>query len=965
MAKRQFTLTILATLLMLSACGGSSSGGNNQRPPGQPGPPAPPPTGPGAPLPIDPGNATAVLTLPAVFADNLVALSALVVDALILAAEQREAVVTIGCGSGSAELTLTDLNSNGLPSANEMATLAMTNCRFAGSTLTANGLLDLEIRSFVVESNLSAKAKIRVSANGPVALEANGVTHTASGAYELSYLGDDTIQTLDLSSRFADEIVLQTDAGEDETFSGFALMRTHSATGILTNTFSMDITSESLDGALNCRTTLDMHGPIGNVLAEGLYVCDGALQSSARALGTLGGNLQLGTDPDGDGFYDDVPTPAGGSGTWADLFSNEFFQLTVRTPGVIPSQLLATVSSISAAYNVNDLVLSPDGSRAYISNNNGIRAVNTADLAEIDFLALPATPGPLAISDDGSTLWVGFSGAQRIQSVDLGAFTAGPQVPLGASPNYASRLASHLRVAPGQPQTVVVSMTNRNELVAYASGVQLANIVDSAAVPSTFEFVSDSAIAGVDTDTTTTTVIKLDGSGLSLAADDTLSGFEVLSDTSIAADHWVYSTSGRAFDPVARVVHGRIKLNQIQDVLHRDAVVVDKSTDRVYLYNHNLGLLEGYGATSLVLKNAYEIGSSGSFVRLASAGDTFVLATNSQLVRFAAADLAPNRNSSLCIGFNLSGVIADKFFSEIDCGFNDAVYSAVNNRVYASMPSFAGINGNSIATIDPATGEIVSTLFVGSEPEAIALTRDESLLYVSFREASKVAVVDLTQNAVSAYIDLELAEGNNRPLLAADIAVSPTANDTFLVASRNEVAAYAAGSKRGSALTGFATVSDTYFKPGGTEALVQELNARLTRVTVTATGVTADSAANALVAARSLKYTDGKLYDRNGRVVNEATSAVLGSCQANSGAGTLLAEPSTGSDSIYYVDQSVESVVTTCDEATFAVTARRALPSFGETISVPKVLEEAGNEKLVLVTSDKLVMFDPTGLRSP
>jgi hypothetical protein len=508
-------------------------------------------------------------------------------------------------------------------------------------------------------------------------------------------------------------------------------------------------------------------------------------------------------------------------------------------------------------------------------------------------------------------------------------------------------------------------MTNRNELVAYASGVQLANFVDNPAVPSTFEFVSATEIAGVDTDSTTTTVVRLNGAGLSLAADDTLNGFEVRSGTSITTGQWVYSTSGRAFDPVARVVHGRIKLNQVQDVLHRDAVVADEAADRVYLYNHNLGLLEGYGATSLVLRNAYEVASNGGFVALADAGNAMVLATATELVRFNKAQLAPNRNSSLCIAFNLSGVIADKFFTEIDCGFNDAVYSAVNNRVYASMPSFAGINGNSVATIDPASGEIVSTLLVGSEPEAMALTRDESLLSVSFREASKVAVVDLAQNRVSSYVDLELEEADNRPLLAADIAVSPTANNTFLVASRNEASAYVAGSKQGAALGGFLTISDTFFKPGGTDALIQELNAKLTRVTVGAPGISAVSTANALVAARSLKYASDTLYDRNGRIVDEPTSAVLGTCPANSGAGTLLAEPATASDLVYYVDQSVESVVTTCNETTFAVSARRALPSFGETISVPKVLEEAGAGRLVLVTSDKLVMFDPTGLRSP
>ncbi len=951
----------LIALLTISACGGSG-GGKNAQPPGPPQPPPPP--APTTPLPIDPDNTIDVLTLPATFSENLVELGALVVDTLVLLAEQREAMATVNCDTGTATLTLTDLNSNGLPSAGETATLSAAACHFNGSSLTATGDLDLEIRSFVVDSNVSARAKIRVVTNSPVTLVANGATHTANGAFELNYLGDDVIQTLDLTSRFADVFSLQTGAGVEDSYSDFQVMRTISATGILTTLINVAVESESVTGAFECLTDAALSGPLGNVLAEGTYTCTGAMQSAARAIATLGGSLSLSVDADGDGNFADTGTIPGGSGTWADFFSDDFFGLKVRTPGVIPDQLLAVLTTISAAYAANDIVLSPDGSTIYLSDGAGIRSINASDLTEIDQLALPGTPGPLAVSDDGATLWVGFSGAQRVQSVDLSTFTAGPQVPLGTSPNYASRIATALRVAPGQPQTVVVAMTNRNELVAYAGGTMLPNFVDNSSAPAEFEFISATEIAGIDGDTSAATLVMLDGSGLTLASDDILVGFEVLSESSMTAGQYVYTTSGRAFDPVARVVHGRIKLNQIQDDTDRDGVAIDTASDTVYLYNHGLGLLEGYDATTLVLLNAYTVTTNGNFVSIRDAGDGLVIATDSELVRVAKADLVANRNSSQCISVNLSGIIADGFFTEIECGFNDIVYSAVNNRIYAAMPSFAGINGNSIATIDTASGEIVSTLFVGSEPLSLAMTADESLLYVSFLQASKIAVVDLTQMALNPYIDLELHETDSRPLLGIDIAVSPTANDSILAAAKNEVSSYVAGVKQGAALGGFLTVSDTFFKQSGTDVIIQELNSKLTRATVGAGGVTFGSSDNVLVAARSLKYVDDTLYDRNGRIVDEPSSTRLGTCPANPGSGTLLVEPAAASDSVYYVDQSVESMVTTCDETTFAVTSLRTLPSFGETASVPKVLEEAGTNKLVLGTSDKLVIFDPTGIRN-
>ncbi len=960
--KSSVCAVFLIALLTISACGGSGGGGNNNQPPMPPQPPLPP--APTTPLPIDPANTVDVLALPATFSENIAELSALVVDTLVLLAEERSSMATVNCDTGTATLTLTDLNANGLPSAGETATLSAAGCQFNGSSLTATGDIDLEIRSFVVDSNTSARAKLRAVTNTPLTLVANGTTHIANGAFEINYLGDDMIQTLDLSSRFADTFSLENGAGETDSFSDFQVMRTISATGILTTIINTDIESESVTGAFECLTDSELTGPLGNVLAEGTYTCTGATQSAARAIATLGGSLSLSVDENGNGTFADAGTIPGGSGTWADFFSDNFFGFSVRTPGVIPEQLLASVNSIAAAYAANDIVISPDGSRIYLSDDAGIRIINATDLTEIDALALPATPGPLAVSDDGSTLWVGFSGAQRIQSVDLGTFTAGAQVPLGTSPNYASRIATSLRVAPGQPQTVVVAMTNRNELVAYAGGTQLPNIVDSWAAPADFEFVSATQIAGIDGDTSGASLVTLDASGVSLPVDDILLGFEVINVSSLAAGQYIYTTSGRAFDPVTRVVHGRIKLNQIQANTSRDAVVVALASDTVYMYNHGIGLIEGYDATTLVLLNAYTVSTNGSFVAMTDAGDGLVIATDSELVRVEKAELVANRNSSLCISVNLSGIIADGFFTEIQCGFNDIVYSAVNNRIYAALPSFAGINGNSIATIDTATGEIVSTLFVGSDPLSLAMTADESLLYVSFLQASKIAVVDLTQASVSAYIDLELNETTSRPLLGIDVAVSPTANDSILAAEKGEVSSYVAGVKQGTALSGFLTVSDVFFKASGTEVLIQELNSKLTRATVGAGGVTFDSSDNVLVAARSLKYVDDTLYDRNGRVVDEVSSTRLGTCPANTGSGTLLVEPAAASDSIYYVDQSVESMVTTCDETTFEVTSLRTLPSFGETVSVPKVLEEAGTNKLVLGTSDKLVIFDPTGIRN-
>src|SRR5262245_35274625 len=59
---------------------------------------------------------------------------------------------------------------------------------------------------------------------------------------------------------------------------------------------------------------------------------------------------------------------------------------------------------------------------------------------------------------------------------------------------------------------------------------------------------------------------------------------------------------------------------------------------------------------------------------------------------------------------------------------NDVVYSSTTKMLYASVPSSAGSAGNSIATIDPATGVISQSIFIGSEPNRLALADDGTTL---------------------------------------------------------------------------------------------------------------------------------------------------------------------------------------------------------------------------------------------
>ncbi len=78
---------------------------------------------------------------------------------------------------------------------------------------------------------------------------------------------------------------------------------------------------------------------------------------------------------------------------------------------------------------------------------------------------------------------------------------------------------------------------------------------------------------------------------------------------------------------------------------------------------------------------------------------------------------------------------------------NALVYDSVRNRYYASIPGSVIGNGNSIATIEPVTGQVTYSAQIGSNPNAIAISADGSLLYLGLDESGEVVKLALPSMA--------------------------------------------------------------------------------------------------------------------------------------------------------------------------------------------------------------------------
>ena len=114
---------------------------------------------------------------------------------------------------------------------------------------------------------------------------------------------------------------------------------------------------------------------------------------------------------------------------------------------------------------------------------------------------------------------------------------------------------------------------------------------------------------------------------------------------------------------------------------------------------------------------------------------------------------------------------------------NALVFDASRNRYYASIPGSVGITGNSIATIDAATGAVSYSTAVGSEPFPMAVAPDGSALYVGLKGSGEVAKLTLPAMSEQYRIRLPTAPFFGTQLLPKSIAVSPVESDVIAVST--------------------------------------------------------------------------------------------------------------------------------------------------------------------------------------
>jgi hypothetical protein len=103
-----------------------------------------------------------------------------------------------------------------------------------------------------------------------------------------------------------------------------------------------------------------------------------------------------------------------------------------------------------------------------------------------------------------------------------------------------------------------------------------------------------------------------------------------------------------------------------------------------------------------------------------------------------------------------STAINGQTIRKIDLKANDIVYSSQQNSLYATV-SAASANktyGNSVCRIDPTTGTILKSVYVGTEPTCLAVSGDGNYLYVGLEYTPRIMRLKLPEMFVDLTIQL-------------------------------------------------------------------------------------------------------------------------------------------------------------------------------------------------------------------
>ena len=270
--------------------------------------------------------------------------------------------------------------------------------------------------------------------------------------------------------------------------------------------------------------------------------------------------------------------------------------------------------------------------------------------------------------------------------------------------------------------------------------------------------------------------------------------------------------------------------------------------------------------------------------------------------------------------------------------------------------------GNTITSIDPKNGAFGNSVFVGSEPNRLALANDDRSLYVSVDGAYAVRKFDTQTQTALAQFDVGYTASDG-PFSAKEIAVSPDNPDTIAVVrqqsnfSNRGLAIYTSGVQLPNVVSdqsviAFSNNGSTLYGSGG---------GNLRTLTVDGTGATVSNSTTFSSFFSEMKYENGTIITSSGHLIDAATRTLLGTFPNASSSAFV---PDTANGRSYYVlrdpANSNNVILKAFSHATFTSLGSLTITNVPGTVTS---LVKWGTNGLAFRTTDRKLIIVQTSLR--
>ena len=578
----------------------------------------------------------------------------------------------------------------------------------------------------------------------------------------------------------------------------------------------------------------------------------------------------------------------------------------VAATAVMPAQA-DTHSVREFPITVNDVVFDRNTGKFYASipskagaTGNSIAKIDPATGQVENSVFVGSEPGKLALSDDGHTLYVSLDGAAAVRKFDITTQTAGQQFPLGDATFEGPFFVKDMAVSPGEPDVVAVSRKNMTGspdfegVAVYDHGVRR-TLTTPRHTGSDFIAYSASAatLFGSGADFTGLQKMSVTPTGVSvITSTPSGTGGDFKFDNG-----FLYLSFGRVFNGSTMLPVGTFTLSGLTSA---PQVEPDSSVGRVYFLTGD----SAFGSDSRTM--TIQAFDQNTFLPVGSLAIPNVRGAVSSLIRWGANGLAFGTNGGQFMIIQTTLVPANEpiptptptpsptptatptptpgpgQLREVQIVAKDIVIDPAGT-IYASVPSTAGVSGNSITPIDPVANAVGQPVFVGSEPNKLAISDDGQVIYVGLDGARAIRRFDVPTRTPGLQFAVD-SQGQN---VAVDLAVAPGQPQTVAAArgsngnaSDGGVAIYDDGVQRPNTTGAFHTISFIHYSASplilyGHNAFTSESGFR--KMAAASCGVTVLSTKGALLAGDTdFQIENGSAFSARGRVADPETGTLIG-----------------------------------------------------------------------------------------